>query len=284
MRRVVQFAGTCWAGLIILVGICFGQPGPLRGEETSDPASPAAEAKAARLKSMRRTADRYELFRAGDMSIRLERAPEPVLRWTNPVRGARDGCLFLWTEHDRPAAILSLYPPGGGDGGRLDHEFVSLSRAGLTARRGQEDVWVPDKPGLEFKPVPGAPLPAESAARRLSQIRSIAANFSGTVTVGEDKSQLRLLTSPIHRYGDSRGEALDGAVFAFAQGTDPELLLLLEARAEGETREWLYALVRLTFWALEARYGEQAVWSAARWEHGNDAKQPYLTIRGQPAD
>ena len=41
---------------------------------------------------------------------------------------------------------------------------------------------------------------------------------------------LRRLGAPVYRYGDQQSGPLDGAVFVFAQATDPELLLLLEAR------------------------------------------------------
>lgn len=282
MRQSIQLAST-WPGLITLAGICLAPLCSLGGEEIEEvPAG--SDLKAERLKSMKRTADRYEIFSAGDEMARLERVAEPVLRWTNPVRGAKDGGLFLWTDTDRPAAILSMYPPSGGTGDQWDHEFLSLARGRLIARRDQAQIWAPDRPGVDFKSVPDAAPPADSASRRLSQIRGMAAKFSATVTVRGDKSQLRLLTTPIHRYGDSRGDLIDGAVFAFAQGTDPEMLLLLEARAEGAAREWQYALARLTSWGLEARFGERVVWSAAVWDRGADPTQPYLTIGGQQAD
>ena len=39
---------------------------------------------------------------------------------------------------------------------------------------------------------------------------------------------------------------MDGAVFAFARATDPDVLLLLEARAKtGEDPKWHYALARM---------------------------------------
>lgn len=270
--------------LIVAVGVCLASCGPVVADEPVDPAAEATELKTERLKSMKRTADRYEFFTAGEKPVPLNRVSEPILRWTNPVRGAKDGCLFLWTENGGPAAILSLYPPFGGTGDRFDHELLSLSSQGLIARRGEVQVWTPGKSGVEFKLVPDSAPPAESAPRRLSQIRKLAANFSATVTVRDDRSQLRMLTTPIYRYGDSRGDAFDGAIFAFAQGTDPELLLLLEAREEGESREWKYALARLTIMALEARYAEHMVWSAPRLYREGDPKEPYFTIGNQPAD
>ncbi|HEY2252162.1 MAG TPA: hypothetical protein VGH74_13910 [Planctomycetaceae bacterium] len=104
------------------------------------------------------------------------------------------------------------------------------------------------------------------------------------MTVRGEKAELRLLTTPIYRYENPKGDAPDGAAIVFAQGTDPELLLLLETRGPGETRRWHYALARMTIFELEARYADQAVWSARQWERGADPTQPYLTISRQPAD
>ena len=54
---------------------------------------------------------------------------------------------------------------------------------------------------------------------------------------------MRLLTTPLHRHDTidsplSRG----GALFAFCQQTDPELLLLIEARQSGAGYRWEYAV------------------------------------------
>ena len=40
--------------------------------------------------------------------------------------------------------------------------------------------------------------------------------------------ELRLLATPLYRYRDTSPEGSDGALFAFVQGTDPEVLLLVE--------------------------------------------------------
>lgn len=50
----------------------------------------------------------------------------------------------------------------------------------------------------------------------------------------------RLLSQPIDRYQDS--EIADGALFVFANGTNPEIGLFLEATETG----WMYGLARLS--------------------------------------
>jgi hypothetical protein len=252
-------------------------------EEPDEPASNQLDVsrdKDARLELMRRMVARYELFLGKTDSQRLERTPEPVLRWTNPVRGASDGCLFLWTSAGRPEAIASFYPSFGGDGRNWDHEFQSLSRGRLVAKRDHTTCWTPEKPGIEFSPVADAPVPAETAVRRLSQMRTIAGRFSATCIVREDKSALRLMTTPVYRYGQPDEELLDGVILLFVQGTDPELLLLLEVHRDGEGRRWQYGLARMTMWGLAVSYQDRPLWSVEAVDRKSDPKQTYFTIDG----
>jgi hypothetical protein len=59
-----------------------------------------------------------------------------------------------------------------------------------------------------------------------------------------------------------RPDLFDGALFAFVQGTDPEVILSLEAhRAAGDSK-WQYALTRRSMVALEARLDGNPIWSA----------------------
>ena len=64
-------------------------------------------------------------------------------------------------------------------------------------------------------------------------MRAIADEFNGRGRLrrpGVDRD-LRLLTTPIARYGKAGGDPEDGALFAFVEGTDPEVFLFVEARA-----------------------------------------------------
>src|SRR5439155_6244699 len=134
-------------------------------------------------------------------------------RWSNPERNNGDGSLYLFTDHGRPQVALTIYLTE--DRKAWNHEFQSLAERELVAKKGPAVVWSPDQPGVEFKPVPGAPAPADSAAGRLVQLRALADRFSAAVTFRGDRSALRRLAAPVYRYGDPKGSPLDGAVFAF---------------------------------------------------------------------
>jgi hypothetical protein len=93
----------------------------------------------------------------------------------------------------------------------------------------------------------------------------LANQFTATTTTEEGVTHdLRLLTKPIYRDSSADAGALsDGALFVFVLGTDPEVVLRIEARPDkrGEA-QWHYALARMSYRALSAAHHGRAVWSA----------------------
>ncbi len=62
----------------------------------------------------------------------------------------------------------------------------------------------------------------------------------------------RLIDQPIYQYGaKDSGDKTGGGDFLFCQGTDPELILLLEARPAGNKLAWHYAVAPFTDYALD---------------------------------
>src|SRR5207253_10962794 len=116
-------------------------------------------------------------------------------------------------------------------------------------------------------------------------MRALADRFTASVTFRKDKSALRRLTAPVYRYGDEKRGPVDGAVFAFAQATDPEVLLLLEARVSRGTPQWQYALARQTMWVLEVEYDGRPIWAVAKWDRSTShPQQTYRDIPRQQDD
>ena len=147
------------------------------------------------------------------------------------------------------------------------HELHSLSEAVLVVDRDSPNTWEPQAPGLELKPVPGAPTPAASPAQRAIQIRALAREFSGRSLSDSDQSwELRLLPSPLYRYESTDPDVIDGAVFALVSsaGTDPEIILLLEARKTPEGPRWTFGAARFSDMSLWLKHKDQEVWNAIR--------------------
>jgi hypothetical protein len=199
-----------------------------------------------------RVAESFSLSVAGK-ALKLQ--AEPVLRWPNPTREVPDGATFVWTRDGRPLVMGCVWRFRG-----LGFAFHSLAQEPVLATRGGQEVWKCDKPGLALESIADAPVPAKTAATRATQLRHLARRFSCRL-VGRGKEDLRLLTRPVY-VCDRHGDKLpDLALFAFVQGTDPEVILSLETADTAKGQEWRYALTRRSMLALEADLDGKRVWS-----------------------
>jgi hypothetical protein len=226
----------------------------------------------------------YDVLPSSDATTPL--TPQPILRWRNVVRGQKgEAMLVVWAHNGRPVAVAGIYPWEG----KMSHEFDSLSREGkLIARDKDRVIWSPTTAGVDFKDVPGAPRPAKTAAERLRQMKAIAERFKATMTGWQgdnaDQEQLRLLPRPLFRYDlagakDADPNLLDGGLFAYVQGTDPEVILVLEAVGTAEKSAWQYAFVRATSGGLEVKLGDELVWSARKFPANRNPSLPHFTMQ-----
>jgi hypothetical protein len=225
------------------------------------------------------TAGRYRIKLDGGRVAELNR--EPAFRWNNSIAGTKDAALFLWMAEGRPVvACTILWRPELG----MFHEFQSLGPGPLEAERAGEKTWEVSQPGIKLAPVAGAPQPESNAVKRLNQMKMIAGQFSAEVVKGLPAYpegsvwQLRLLPKPIARYGGPEHAVRDGAVFAFCQDTDPEVLLILECRGAGQAAAWNFAMAPMTGWSATGRHKDSVVWSQQRLHPATDAKQPYFVV------
>lgn len=206
-----------------------------------------------------------------------------ALRWANNTRGSEDGMTVLFLNDGRPEAVCCIYPWER----QLCHDFDSLSRGTLIAKRDGVVVWQPEKPGVQFQAIPHADTPTETPVARLRQMKTLANQFSSTMLGWKpdktDREPLRLLPQPLYRYESQRSDVLDGAVFAFVQGTDPESLLLIEAFRKGDGFEWQFAFARRTSGELEGRHKDQIVWHADRFPVNNNPRSIHRVL-ARPLD
>jgi hypothetical protein len=240
-----------------------------------------AGAGAERLKFMKDSIRSYELTLGGDRGGVLNLQQRPVFRLGKQYgTDVEEGAIFLWTgEYGRPVAAIQVFQIKNAQEpqGLWIHEFTSLAPTTLTAVRSGQTWWAPTTPGLEYKPLPGAPKPAESVTQRARQMRALAEGFRASDDFGgKGWSELRLLPSPISRYGESGTKLVDGALFAFVLGTDPEVFLLLEARPVKQGLQWEYALAPMTVFAVKGTYQGKAVWELPDRHNSWDPSKPFF--------
>jgi hypothetical protein len=93
-----------------------------------------------------------------------------------------------------------------------------------------------------------------------------------------ERYQLRLLPQPVLRYTDPAAGLVDGALFFFVYGRNPEVVLLVEARREGDTGPiWSYGLARVGAARLHVKLDGAEVWQAPRTLR-QAADEPYWTF------
>jgi hypothetical protein len=195
---------------------------------------------------------------------RLELRREPVMRWTS--EGDYHGEVYVWTSRGAAAVVGCIFSGPQGAGSRqIMHEFHSLWPGPLVSVGRHGSGWQPREAGVTPEPIPDAPEPAGSKALRLAQMRDLAGKYTAQVDRQGGMSEMRLLTQPIFRYEVAGGgPVVDGAVFAFVwtAGTDPEVLLVIEARREGGGPRWLSAPARFTNREARVQYRRREVWRA----------------------
>ena len=197
---------------------------------------------------------------------------EPALTWTNPLRETDGGLVFLWLDNGRPAVAACFYRARWEGKLTEAHEFHSLAPTALDVTLKGQPIWEPEAAGVTFRAIPDAPRPAPDAPGRLRQMRALAREFRVQVDPGAKGTDLRPLSQPIYRYESTPA---DGALFAFVLTTDPEALLLIEAREEKGQPAWHYAFARMTDHALEARLRDRTVWEVPKDQGGDRFHGPY---------
>src|SRR5262249_15129072 len=112
------------------------------------------------------------------------------------------------------------------------------------------------------------------------QLKLLAQKFTGHEFWNPDDTryELRLLKRPLYTYRDEASGVLDGGVFTLANGTNPEILLFVEARMDPKNsskRIWQYTVGRLAHAELHLEYDGKEVFNAPRGNKVAGSNQPY---------
>lgn len=230
------------------------------------PAAGLASSADERLAFAKQAAENYRFrLAAGGRKVQLH--SRPLLRWNNQVVREDDAVLFLWTEENkgRPVAAAQFFLVDR----QWHHEFQSLTANTFDADEFRGSwTWTPRQAGVRWQKADQAATPGDSAVQRLRQMKSIAAKFTAAVDQHdefESPEQLRLLATPLYRYEAAADGVLDGALFAFVQGTNPEVLMLVEAHQAAPSQTvWRYGFARMSCFSLRVYRDDTTVWSELR--------------------
>jgi hypothetical protein len=256
--------------------------------EAEDPKP--AQAESAWQKLFREHATGYRILLEGEKEP-AKVSQNPVLFWTQPVRGGNDGAVYLWTHQGRPVAIGAIFIwPAGNNRQGITHEFHALTNEPFVAQW-KNRRWKPKPGGLLQQTLTGVDPPGPSPQRRLLQMKKLASQFTATSTDKDDRDwELRLLPQPIYRYEVDdetamKSTVIDGTLFGFVQGTDLEVVLALEAHRTEKDSLWRYALARMSDLRLKVTHSGKPVWTVDRAKF-DDAQSAYycgaVEFRSEP--
>ncbi len=232
-------------------------------------------------------AESYSLAVESAPTKELELKKEPVFEWLNPARDlGQHGFVFLWLRDGRPAALACIFshPHEKLPGRKILHELHALDPEKLLVKRDGLNQWKPEA-GLARLELADAPVPGATAGARLLQMRKLAQEFTGYEVDRESKRwELRLLPTPLYRYPTAKTGVIDGALFALISnaGTDPEVLLLIEAKESGGKIQWEYACGRFSDWELRIQRKDKEVWSSIPSAENRPAHDPQHLYRLYP--
>jgi hypothetical protein len=245
----------------------------LIAEETPVPAAtPSASDKA--LQHMRLMECRLPAERGREARV-LPMTQKPLLVFSDPARKNSDGSVWAWPAKGRPMAVVELFRATEAD--QWIHAITLTSKEKVELEM-EATPWQPRSTQIEWVAAPEAPVVDSRPPGRLRQMKELARKFSAHEFWNPNNSrfELRMLISPIHRYDDAAAGIVDGAVFALAHGTNPEVLLLVEAIKEaGEDKAiWNYGIVRLGSAEMHVELSGREVWTVPR----------VPSVVGQPGD
>jgi hypothetical protein len=232
-------------------------------EKTQEPASDEGP------KILKHAADHMQELQmrlAEDSDDPVELYDRPLLTYGDSARANKNGTLWAFGKSGRPLAVLELYQ-GLEPNARWVHAVTLTGRQRIKMKTPSGFTWSPDKTQIEPAPFKSVAGTEAKEPLRLRQMKDLARRFTAHEFWNPDNSrfELRLLVQPVLRYRDPAKKIHDGTVFVLAHGTNPEVILLIEAIGQKlEDPAGTYSLARLGSAELHVALDGAEIWEQGR--------------------
>jgi len=216
---------------------------------------------------------------SGDEWLKVQRIEKPLLFYGDSTRENDRGSVWGWGEKGRPVALLELFQ-NVNDRARWVYTICNTSGKKVRARRGGALWWQDNESASELKDIPGAGAPGTEALQRQRQLKQLAQKFTGHEFWDPNNSryELRRLERALYSYRDEAGGVLEGGLFTLANGTNPEIMLFIEARADPKAdakAAFQYTVGRLSHAELHLEYEGKEVFKSPRGDRLSGPNKPY---------
>lgn len=242
--------------------------------DTADNSEAEKRRRAGYVRAMRTMAEGLEVVRlTDDGATECSLLEDAVLNWSDSARHPDllvPGTTWIWHHKGRPGLIGEIY-------GRVDsvgswHFFsCNLSPDRVRFADGAFKTTI-TKSYYEAREMPDAPAVAQKKTERTIQMRALVDRFDAH-QFWIERFELRLLPKPIYRYEDAESGILDGAVYAMVHGTNPEVLLLIEAhKTDDRAAKWKVSFGSLAGARCVLRLDGKEFWTCP--QHAPDPDDP----------
>ena len=200
-----------------------------------------------------------------------------IFRHTQTVRGDDIGAVYVWKEASgRPAIIGVIFAWSQGRNRWVMNEFHSLHKNGIAMDLPGKKSWTTEQPGLQWQPFPKADPPDSSELKQKLQAKALSRRVTANATdPAKARWELRLVPTAIYEYSTPKEGVRYGGVFSLCQGTDTELLVIVEARQADGRAEWYYAFAPFTDYQLAVSIDEEKVWESPEGTVSENGKPHY---------
>jgi hypothetical protein len=208
-----------------------------------------------------------------------KRIEKPLLYYGDSTRENDRGSLWAWGDQGRPVVLLELFQHTN-DRSKWAYALSNTSGRRVRASLNGRPWWRENESASVPKGIPGAPTPATDAAQRQRQLKALAQKFTGHEfwDPGNSRYELRRLDRALVTYRDEADGVLEGALFVLANGTNPEIPVFIECRADPKGMAkpvWQFAVGRLAHAELHLEYDGKGVFDAPRGDRVSAPDKPY---------
>jgi hypothetical protein len=285
-RQVIQRSVKSYLLIAVLLIVSTGltaspQPPPPDGKkDTPDKVAPSEAEKETRRAAEQVVGGIEVELLSDEKWNKVNRIEKPLLLFSDSTREYARGSLWAWGDKGRPVALLELFQDGN-DRTQWIASLCNTSGRRLRAKRAGAIWWGANDSTVEIKDIPQAPAPATDSSQRQRQMKLLAQKFTGHEFWDNSRFELRRIERPVHTYRDEATGVLEGGLFILANGTNPEILLFIEARVNPKDQSkaaWQFLAGRSADGELHLEYDGKDVFNAPRfWP--SDMATPYWARR-----
>jgi hypothetical protein len=198
---------------------------------------------------------------------------KPLVRYGDETRFIQDSTLWCWMDGSLPVAFQKVeinnwvanYPQWTFCFSSMAAEPLAVQWPGRTNAFRSE--------ALKFVALDDGPVPRKDQRTRNLQMRELSRDFLVLSNNGNKTNELRLMPRPLIEYESAEHKVAAGAVFAQAEGTNPDCLIVIQLmEREGGNLEWVFAPVRMTSHGLVLKYKDKEVWQDVNQPSSGDFK------------